>query len=283
MKKNIGIIGNGFVGSAIAAGFALDANVLVYDTDSRRTTHTLEEVVRESQFIFVCVPTPMRARTGKIDVSIIRNVFDEVKSYPTRDDQIFIIKSTTTPTSLNQLISDHSDLRIVFSPEFLTERTARLDFINTSRIVIGGKKRDTAVVEEMFKVRFPYTKIIQTDFITAQFIKYMANSFFATKVAFMNELHQAAETLSIDWEQAMDGFVTDGRIGNSHLSVPGHDGYRGFGGKCFPKDLNAFINMYKNIGVKPTIMSAVWEKNLEIREYHDWFDIPGATSEEGEE
>ena len=283
MKRKIGIIGNGFVGSAIAAGFALDAHVLVYDTDKKRATHSLEEVMTECEFIFVCVPTPMRARTGKIDVSIIRNVFEDVKSYPTRDDQIFIIKSTTTPTSLNQLISDHSDLRIVFSPEFLTERSARLDFINTSRIVIGGKKRDTAVVEELFKVRFPYTKIIQTDFITAQFIKYMANSFFATKVAFMNELHQAAEALSIDWEQAMDGFVTDGRIGNSHLSVPGHDGYRGFGGKCFPKDLNAFINMYKNIGVKPTIMSAVWEKNLEIREYHDWLDIPGATSEEGEE
>ena len=108
----------------------------------------------------------------------------------------------------------------------------------------------------------------------------MNNTFFATKVSFMNEMFQAATTLDVDWQQAMEGFVSDGRIGNSHLSVPGHDGYLGFGGKCFPKDLNAFITLYESIGVKPTIMKAAWEKNLEIRECHDWLDIDGATSTE---
>ena len=280
MKKNIGIIGNGFVGSTIASGFALDANVFVYDLDEKRRTHTIAEVVHKSDFIFICVPTPMKLETGEIDLSIIRDVFADVKRLTVKRGQIFIIKSTVTPTSLETIIKENPELRIVFSPEFLTERSARLDFINSSRIVIGGNEKDTDEVEELFKVRFPFTRIIKTDLITAQFIKYMANCFFATKVSFMNEMFQAATTLDVDWQQAMEGFVSDGRIGNSHLRVPGHDGYLGFGGKCFPKDLNAFITLYESIGVKPTIMKAAWEKNLEIRECHDWLAIDGATSTE---
>jgi UDP-glucose 6-dehydrogenase len=76
----------------------------------------------------------------------------------------------------------------------------------------------------------------------------------------------------------MNGFTSDGRVGNSHLDVPGHDGKRGFGGKCFPKDLNAFIHLFNNIEIKPTVMSAAWEKNLEVRNAYDWKDIEGAVS-----
>jgi len=281
-KKNIGVIGNGFVGSAISAGFALDANVFVYDLDERRRTHTITEVMHKSDFIFVCVPTPMKLETGEIDLSIIRDVFSDIKKIATRRDQIFIIKSTVTPTSLESIIKESPELRIVFSPEFLTERSSRLDFINSNRIVIGGHEKDLDEVEELFKIRFPFTRIIKTDLKTAQFIKYMANCFFATKVSFMNEMFQAAQVLEIDWQHAMEGFISDGRIGNSHISVPGHDGYLGFGGKCFPKDLNAFIKLYEDLGVEPTIMRAAWKKNMEVRECYDWLDIEGAISTENE-
>jgi UDPglucose 6-dehydrogenase len=276
--KNVGIIGNGFVGSATASGFALAAKVRVYDIDEQKRTHPLEEVVSQSDFVFICVPTPMRLGSGKDDVSIIRRVFREIKECSLKKGQVFIIKSTATPASLASVLEENNCLSIVFSPEFLTQRSARLDFINTNRIVLGGKEEDVDKVESLMRVRFPHTKIIKTDLITAQFTKYMANCFFATKVAFMNELRQAANALDVDWEKAMDGFVSDGRIGNSHLNVPGHDGKMGFGGKCFPKDLNAFIRLYEEIGVEPTIMRAVWKKNLEVREEKDWLDIPGATS-----
>ena len=95
----------------------------------------------------------------------------------------------------------------------------------------------------------------------------------------MNEMKQAAIAGDINWQDAMAGFVSDGRIGNSHLDVPGHDGSHGFGGKCFPKDLNAFIHYFKTMGVNPTVMLAAWEKNLEVRESHDWLDIEGAVDE----
>tara|TARA_R100000008_G_scaffold85475_1_gene75524 strand:+ start:134 stop:976 length:843 start_codon:yes stop_codon:yes gene_type:complete len=276
---NIGIIGNGFVGSAISSGFGLHAEIRIYDKDPNKSTHTLSEVVNQSDFIFVSVPTPMnKKKNGVMDTSIIDSVFDEVVNRNERTDNIFIVKSTVIPGTMEGLIERYPQLNIIHSPEFLTERSARLDFINASRVILGGEPELTNKVEELFRERFPFVKIIQTDVGTAQFIKYMANCFFATKVSFMNEMRQAANKLGADWNQVMDGFISDGRIGNSHLDVPGHDGSLGFGGKCFPKDINAFINLFESIGIDPTVMRAAWDKNLEVRQNHDWEEIEGAVS-----
>jgi UDP-glucose 6-dehydrogenase len=111
-------------------------------------------------------------------------------------------------------------------------------------------------------------------------IKYMANCFFSTKISFMNEMKQICDSANADWHKALEGFMADGRVGNSHVNVPGHDGNHGFGGKCFPKDINAMIYKARELGVNPTVMSAVWEKNLEVREEHDWLQIPGAVVKE---
>ena len=92
----------------------------------------------------------------------------------------------------------------------------------------------------------------------------------------MNEMHQVADKLDLDWNSVMDGFISDGRMGNSHFDVPGHDGQLGFGGKCFPKDINAFIDFSLTTGVEPVILKAVWEKNLEVRADKDWLRIKGA-------
>ena len=107
----------------------------------------------------------------------------------------------------------------------------------------------------------------------------MANCFFSVKISFMNEMLEIAEKLEVNWEKAREGFITDGRVGNSHLDVPGHDGSRGFGGKCFPKDINAFINIAKENGIDPKVLEASWNKNIEVRANQDWKNIPGATSE----
>ncbi len=277
--SNIGILGNGFVGSAISSGFGLHAKIRIYDKDPNKSTHNLSEVVNQSDFIFVSVPTPMnKKKNGVMDTSIIDSVFDEVVNRNERTDNVFIVKSTVIPGTMEGLIERYPQLNIIHSPEFLTERSARLDFINASRVILGGEPELTNKVEGLFRERFPFVKIIQTDVGTAQFIKYMANCFFATKVSFMNEMRQAANKLSIDWNQVMNGFVSDGRIGNSHLDVPGHDGSLGFGGKCFPKDINAFINLFESIGIDPTVMKAAWDKNLEVRQNHDWEKIKGAVS-----
>ena len=282
MKNSIGIIGNGFVGSAIMHGFILHVdNIMIYDSDPKRATHSFEELVHSCDSIFVCVPTPM-FESGECDLSIVESVVDSIDDLLTREqahDKAIIIKSTVVPGTVEALAKKYPKLNFVFNPEFLTERKARLDFINTSRIVLGGKnKRTIKIVEDLYRIRFPHTKIIKTDFATAQLIKYMANCFFATKVSFMNEMYQISQAANANWNQAIDGFISDGRIGNSHIDVPGHDGDLGFGGKCFPKDLNAMIARAEEIGVNPAVMKAAWEKNKEVRSDLDWYDIPGAVS-----
>ena len=174
--KNIGIIGNGFVGSAIAAGFGLHANVRIYDKDKRKTLHTIEETLNNSDYVFVGVPTPMEfVDGGKIDLSIMHSVFDDIVRVSKNPDTIFIIKSTVIPGTTKMFQEKYPSLKIVFNPEFLTERSANLDFINTSRIILGGPPEYTQKVTELYRDRFPYTKIIETDPTSAEMIKYMCN------------------------------------------------------------------------------------------------------------
>ena len=278
--KNVGIIGNGFVGSAIASGFSLHANVMIYDTDKRKATHTFDEVVNESEFIFVSVPTPMNiGEGGEVDLSILDNVLQKIEDVNRNKNNIIIVKSTAVPGTTLKYINRHKDLNIVFNPEFLTERTARLDFINTSRIVIGAEDSSlSSRVRDLYRDRFHATQIIETDTQSAEFIKYMCNCFFSVKVSFMNEMYQMSKLKNLNWDSVMVGFLSDGRIGNSHTDVPGHDGSLGYGGKCFPKDINGFIKFFEDTGVEPTVMKASWEKNLEVRQNHDWLKIEGATS-----
>ena len=278
--KNIGIVGKGFVGSAIAAGFGLHANVRVYDKSPKNSMHTLEETVNESEFVFISVPTPMETVDGgAIDLTIMDSVFDDISRISTNPKSVFIIKSTVIPGTTDRYQNLYPGLRIVFNPEFLTERSANLDFINTSRIVLGGRDEDLLPVIDLYRDRFPYTKIITTDSKSAEFIKYMSNCFFATKISYMNEMHLMANKMGADWPKIMEGFTSDGRVGNSHLEVPGHDGDLGFGGKCFPKDINSFISYFHEMDVEPIILSAVWERNKSVRTDINWSKIKGAVTE----
>lgn len=277
----IGIVGNGFVGNSIATGmFGFVEDVKIYDIDEARSTNTLNETVNESDIIFLSVPTPMRnVLGGEIDLTILGNALQSIEDELQDNDPVIVIKSTIVPGTMEGLQASHANLKLVFSPEFLTERYARLDFINSARIVLGGAQADVNVVEGVLKPRFPGAKFIKTDFATAQLIKYMANCFFSVKVSFMNEMKQVCDATAANWDDAIAGFISDGRIGNSHISVPGHDGSLGFGGKCFPKDLNAMIYRCHELGVEPSVMKAAWEKNLEVRKNLDWAEIAGAVTE----
>ena len=255
-KYTVGIIGNGFVGESQAFAFSPTANIKIYDVDPLRSMNTLEEVC-QSDFVFVCVPTPIK--DGKHDLSYIRDVFSKVTKGP-----IYIIKSTVLPETTNQM-NEEFDLDIIFSPEFLTERTAKLDMLTQARIVFGGDPELVAKVRDLYEDRFMNRHYIETDSTTAEFIKYMNNTFFATKVSIMNEFYRLANKVGVDWKTALHGFAADGRIGDSHLHVPGPDGKLGFGGTCFPKDINAMIELGQRYGVNMNVLEAAWKTNLEVR------------------
>ena len=145
----IGIVGNGFVGNSIATGmFGFVEDVKIYDIDEARSTNTLNETVNESDIIFLSVPTPMRnVLGGEIDLTILGNALQSIEDELQDNDPVIVIKSTIVPGTMEGLQASHANLKLVFSPEFLTERYARLDFINSARIVLGGAQADVNVVE----------------------------------------------------------------------------------------------------------------------------------------
>ncbi|MFL3000357.1 MAG: hypothetical protein ACJZZ9_07860 [Cytophagales bacterium] len=264
----LGIIGHGYVGESQSFAFSPSFDVRVYDKDSLKSTHTLDEVL-DSDFIFVCVPTPMK-KDGSQDLSFVESFFKTAKDGP-----IYIIKSTIIPGTTNLLNEKFKNLKIIFSPEFLTERTAKLDILTQTRIILGGDKVLTGKVRKIYDIRFKNKTIIETDSLTAEYIKYMNNTFFASKVSIMNEFYRLANRLGVDWETALYGFVSDQRIGDSHLNVPGPDGKLGFGGTCFPKDINAFITFAKKNNINMNILEAAWKTNLEVRPEKDWENLKG--------
>jgi UDPglucose 6-dehydrogenase len=286
---NIGVIGKGFVGSAVQFGFSpntgCDAEVRVYDKDPSKSINTLEDTVNESDFIFLSVPTPSN-KDGSINIDIVDSALNDISEIVDENKQVFelslraksvvLLRSTVTPGTTAKLQKKYKNLNIVFNPEFLTERSAKFDFINQSRFILGGDDYCVDKVEELFKWRFgETTPIIKTNYETAELIKYMGNCYFATKVSFLNEMRQIADRCGVDWDKAIEGFVRDGRIGHSHLAVPGPDGRFGFGGSCFPKDIQAIINFAEELGVEPDVLKGVWNKNLEVRSERDWENLKG--------
>jgi len=282
----IGIIGKGFVGSAVEFGFSAqtgcDAQIRCYDKDPSKSTHTLEETVNDSDFIFVSVPTPSN-RDGSIHLGILESALKDISNIHI-GNAITLIRSTVTPGTTQKLQDTFPRLNLVFNPEFLTERSAKFDFINQARFILGGRKSDTEAVANLYKWRFGESvPCIETNFETAEMIKYMNNCFFATKVSFLNEMKLIADQCGVEWDTAIDGFVRDGRIGHTHLAVPGPDGKMGFGGSCFPKDIQAMITFGKSLGVDTKTLKGAWATNLQVRPEMDWKQLKGRSVVESNE
>ena len=275
----IGVIGNGFVGSAVANGFAGN-DVKIFDKNPSASIHSLEETVSQD-FVFVCVPTPMKDVMGSdCNLSIIESCFDEINSIGS--GAIFIIKSTVPIGTTKRLQGNYPNLEIVHSPEFLTAKFAKEDFINADRHIIGYTKTKNVIpcLLNLFKKTFPKTPFLAMNSDESESVKYMANCFLATKVSFFNEMNLLISKLGLDWDSIIKGVLSDHRIGQSHFEVPGPDGDKGFGGTCFPKDINALIETCKKNGLDPKLLKSAWEVNLDVRDDLDWGRTESAVSKD---
>lgn len=242
-----------------------------------------------SKVYFVCLPTPM-FEDGAADLSIVEGVLDQLAAIP--GERVAVVKSTVPPGSTERWNKKYEDqksgLRVVFNPEFLTEANALDDMRNQNRIIIGGPRPWINQVKLVFQTAFPKVPLVKTSSTNAEMVKYVINCFLSVKVSFANEMAQICEGLdakglNVDYDKVVEYAKLDTRLGNSHWAVPGpvatHDGryVRGFGGHCFPKDLNALVTIAKELGVKPTVLDAAWAKNLEVRgpEDRDWEHMAG--------
>lgn len=310
--KSIAVIGQGFVGGSLTTVFAERGfKVYVHDKNPRAVAQGGRNVVSDSVahipgvpawtsvkslvdamsaqgksfsgVYFVCLPTPM-FEDGEADLSIVEGVLKELAAAGA-SDRIAVVKSTVPPGTTERWnkMFEGTGLHVVFNPEFLTEANALDDMRNQDRIILGGPRPWINTVKLVFGTAFPKVPIHKTSSTTAEMVKYTINNFLATKVAFANEMAQICEALdgeglNIDYDKVIEYSKLDKRLGNSHWAVPGpvptHDGryVRGFGGHCFPKDLNALVYVAEKLGVDPKVLKGVWAKNLEVRgpEDRDW-------------
>ena len=250
---SISIVGYGFVGSAVKAVFPTK-NVFLADP---KLGTSIEDIPFDTDFIFICLPTPEKDDgSANIDlvVSSVNYLLESTSSQ-------IIIKSTVPPSILKNF-SNLALNRLCFNPEFLTERNAVNDMINADNIVLGGFGRACKLVRKLYKEHSICTarKFTIVSAEEACWIKYITNTMLAAKVALLNEYYQEFDNKEA-WISVVKVLQMDERLGTSHWQVPGTDGKLGFGGACFPKDLNSILPEAKNL----SILKKVAESNNKLR------------------
>jgi len=267
----IGIIGQGFVGNAVYQKFKKYYEIKTFDLNNELCNSTEQEVL-DNNIVFVCLPTPMND-DGSCNTSIVEEVVK--RCFEFGKSKIVVIKSTIPPDTTKKLNEKYPSLQIVFNPEFLTERNAVSDYENQNRIILGGPRPATTKLKQIFSKVFPKAHIIKTDSTHAEMVKYLTNSFLATKVSFANEMYKICEKLDIDYDKVVEYSTFDDRLGKSHWSVPGPDGDFGYGGHCFPKDVKALIHLAEELELYPTMLRATDKKNNVVRKNRDWEKMKG--------
>lgn len=262
----LGVMGCGFVGSALVEGFKLHADIKIFD--KFKTGFDQLDDVADCDIIFFCVPTPMKT-DGSQNISFMEQAISDIATRTT--GKVLVIKSTVLPGTTRRLQQQFPGNDLVSNPEFLTARCGRLDFINASRIILGSTSVSALdKMEELYRLRFLHTPIYRCLPEEAEFVKYMANCYFAAKVSYLNEIYLICKKLGLDFELLKKMWLSDGRIGNSHTDVPGHDGDFGYGGTCFPKDMSAFICWARALGMPIKTLEAAEDVNWVVRKNHDW-------------
>ena len=239
-KQKIAIVGHGFVGKAIEYGFNTN-DVELMIIDPQYGTHVSDLEAFAPDVTFISVPTPM-SEDGTIDDRIIQSVVAEVMEMPTG---MVVIKSTVTPDVIDELTTRHiGSERIVYNPEFLTERAALEEFINPKFHIMGGEYEYTKQLKRVYQQYSQCSpcKVFYMTPMEASFVKYGINSFLATKVLWFNQFKDLLDRYDSRYSVVANAVGYDKRIGNGHTKVPGFDGKKGFGGSCFPKDTAAIAN-----------------------------------------
>ena len=234
----LGIVGHGFVGTAVDHGFTKDIQKFIVDP-KHNSTNTIEDLIKfKPDAVFVAVPTP-QSESGECNTEILEGVMQQLNN---SKGLLVIVKSTVPAYKLQKIQEECINIRIVYNPEFLTEKNYIDDFVNPAMHVFGGMNKDTDAVEKLYLEHSDCAEcpVYKTDLITASMVKYCINSFLATKVTFMNEMYDVLKAArGADWNTFTKIIANDPRIGNSHMKVPGNDGQRGYAGSCFPKDTAA--------------------------------------------
>lgn len=254
--SSVGVIGGGFVGNTIGKYYSNKGlSVKVYDKFKK--LDSIDDVIKQD-VIFIAVPTPFN---GKIDLSAMDDAMANVGK--AGENKIVIIKSTIVPGTTEDYQKKYPYLNIIFNPEFLTESTADQDFAYPDRQIVGTTEKSYGIAGDvmLFLPLSPFNRIMPSK--EAEMAKYFGNNWFAIKVAYANQIYDVCQKLGLDYETVKEAAAADKRVGPSHLDVL-HKGYRGYGGKCLPKDIRAMIAFADELGVDLKLHRAAEDVNREL-------------------
>ena len=258
----IGIVGIGIVGSAIYKDFInKKINVQIYDKYKKLgdINNTLD-----CEIIFLCLPTPYCDILKSYDKKSIYEIcnFYKVNQY----NGLLVLKSTVEPL-VTKYIYENYKINILHSPEFISAKTAYEDIKNQSHIVIG--KPPNFKIELLNKLinfnkrNYPKADISIIDCTESELMKISANSFYAVKIQYFNEIYSLCQKLNISYENVKNTIIKNKWVNKMHTEVPGTDGKLSYGGMCFPKDTNA-LNQFLLINKSPNLLleNTIRERNL---------------------
>lgn len=219
--------------------------LFLYDIDPKKKFF---DDINRARIVFVCVPTPPKAN-GAVDLSAIDQTFSML-----RGEKIVVIKSTVPPGTSAQYQEKFPRFKILFNPEFLTEKNAWNDFLHPNRQLIGWTQESRKEASKVLALlpTAPLASPSRAFSMTsteAEIVKYASNMFLARKVTFANAIYDIASFHGGNYDHIRLGIAADPRIGSSHLAVK-HNGYRGYGGFCFPKDTDALIHHCDENGLR---------------------------------
>lgn len=253
----VGIIGDGVVGKACSTYYKNRGDtVVVYDTDPSRDLND-QSVLVGTDLIFICVPTPWTGH--QLSVDAVKMACYSV-SMVCKEHKAVVIKSTM-PVGTTKVVADlNPTLDIFYVPEFLTEKTSVFDFAKPLVKLIGSRHDKTLEALTVAEEYLPGDKYRPILYEEAELAKLATNAFYATKLMFFEQLYDLCRKLEIEYDYVAEAMVANPSIGASHYTV-GQDGYRGFAGKCLPKDITALETLFRVYGVDCTMIQMAQKLN----------------------
>ncbi|MBI4457349.1 UDP-glucose/GDP-mannose dehydrogenase family protein [Candidatus Uhrbacteria bacterium] len=252
----VAVMGVGWVGSAVANYFTeRGLEPVLFDPPKKLGS---PKDLERADVMFMCVPTPYDEAAGGFDLAYIKRAIEVIPG-----NKIIVIKSTVLPGTTEKLQNQYPRHRFLFNPEFLRQVSADADFRNPERQIIGTTAASADLAEQVLALLppAPFTRVIAAT--EAETVKYFGNCFLALKVVFANQVFDLCRRLGIDYDTVRASAAADSRIGSSHLKIA-PDGYRGYGGGCFPKDMKAFIQLGDLAGVDLALLKTCERLNAEL-------------------
>ena len=262
----VGIVGLGFVGSAMYKSFEKKGVSLIgYDKYKNGGISSLESILK-CDIVFLCLPTLFNEDTKEYDKSAINEVCSGLVN--NNYEGLVVLKSTVEPETLNKLSKKYK-LKLIHNPEFLTARTAFKDFHSQKHIVLGKgtncSQKDMDSLKEFYEKNYPEAEISLCSSIESESMKIMCNSFYASKIMIFNEYAALCKNNGTNFNNVRELMLKNKWINPMHTIVPGTDGKLGFGGACFPKDTLALREYMIQNGSVNSVLSSVIEENKLVR------------------